>query len=81
MKNVKFTEQGSQCTRFKGFTGLLSNLLPFTFFLFLVAVFVAGLFYGILAECDLREFRFSDGWWAWQHDRALAEHYAERVGR
>lgn len=43
-----------------------------------VAVIVGGIFYGILAECDLREFRFSDGWYRWQHDRALAEYYAEQ---
>lgn len=43
-----------------------------------VALIVACIFYGILAECDLREFRQSDRWWAWQHERALAEHYAER---
>jgi len=44
----------------------------------MMSAVLAGFLYGILAECDLRELKYSDGWYKWQHERALAEHYAER---
>ena len=46
--------------------------------LLLVALMVGGIFYGILAEQNLRDLKYSDGWWKWQHERALAEHYAAK---
>lgn len=39
----------------------------------------AAIFSAILAEQDIREFKYSDGWWKWQHERALAEFHAEHT--
>ena len=78
----RFKVQGSRFkakgTKFKGFA---SNLLPFAFCLLLIALITFGFFYGILAEQDLRELKYSEGWWRWQHERALAEHKAGREQR
>lgn len=43
-----------------------------------MCVAVAGFFYAILGEVDLRELRASDGWYTWQHEKALAQRYADR---
>lgn len=46
-----------------------------------VAVITLGFFYGILAEQDLRDLKKTAGYRTWLHERALAEHYADRAGR
>jgi CDP-diacylglycerol pyrophosphatase len=34
--------------------------------------------HGIVSEVNLREYRYSDGWWKWQHERALNEYKTQK---
>ena len=44
----------------------------------LFGIMVLMLMYGMIAEVELRELRYSDGWYKWQHERVIAERRADK---